>query len=185
MSANKVSPTFISLIAQSLMLILNDRVPGLESDPQRKISSLLNYANNSTIWEIRTAITAVWMMKSSPWRIGIECCAMTRLVVSTKTVRDSTELLTRSLMPVDSLRTLSSCSPISKQYNLCGVFFCYARKSPFLFVHPSTDHSVLRTKQNLDLNDEVARCKRMLDEKYFEAGRLRDEAVTKGDQNQD
>jgi len=42
-----------------------------------------------------------------------------------------------------------------------------------------------KTKQNLDLNDEVARCKRMLDEKYFEAGRLRDEAVTKGDQNQD
>ena len=35
------------------------------------------------------------------------------------------------------------------------------------------------------MNDEVARCKRMLDEKYFEAGRLRDEAVTKGDQNQD
>ena len=34
-----------------------------------------------------------------------------------------------------------------------------------------------RTKQNLDLNDELAKSKRMLDEKYFEAGRLREEAV--------
>ena len=42
-----------------------------------------------------------------------------------------------------------------------------------------------RTKANLDLNDELARSKRVLDEKYFEAGRLRDEAVSKGDQNQD
>ena len=187
MSANKVSPTVISLIAQPLILILNGRVPGLESDPQKKISLSLNYASSFMIWEIRTAITAVWMMKSSPWRIGIECCATTRPVVSTKIVRDSTEPLMRFLTPVDSLKTLSSCSPISKQYNLWGVFFCYAiqRISPFFFVHSSTDHSVLRTKQNLDLNDEVARCKRMLDEKYFEAGRLRDEAVTKGDQNQD
>jgi len=38
-----------------------------------------------------------------------------------------------------------------------------------------------KTKQNLDLNDELARSKRMLDEKYFEAGRLREEAVAKGD----
>ena len=35
------------------------------------------------------------------------------------------------------------------------------------------------------MNDELGRCKRLLDEKYFEAGRLRDEAVAKGDQNQD
>ena len=42
-----------------------------------------------------------------------------------------------------------------------------------------------RTKQNLDLNDELARSKRLLDEKYFEAGRLREEAVSKGDQNND
>ena len=35
------------------------------------------------------------------------------------------------------------------------------------------------------MNDELARSKRMLDEKYFEAGRLRDEAVQKGDQNAD
>ena len=35
------------------------------------------------------------------------------------------------------------------------------------------------------MNDELARSKRMLDEKYFEAGRLRDEAVQKGDQNSD
>ena len=40
-------------------------------------------------------------------------------------------------------------------------------------------------EQNLDLNDELARSKRMLDEKYFEAGRLREEAVAKGDQNND
>jgi len=40
---------------------------------------------------------------------------------------------------------------------------------------------VRRTKQNLDLNDEMARSKRLLDEKYFEAGRLREEAVSKGD----
>ena len=38
-----------------------------------------------------------------------------------------------------------------------------------------------RTKQNLDLNDELTRSKRLLDEKYFEAGRLRDESVAKGD----
>ena len=44
---------------------------------------------------------------------------------------------------------------------------------------------VNRTKQNLDLNDELARSKRMLDEKYFEAGRLREEAVSKGDVNND
>ena len=37
----------------------------------------------------------------------------------------------------------------------------------------------------MDLNDELARSKRMLDEKYFEAGRLREEAVSKGDQNND
>ena len=42
-----------------------------------------------------------------------------------------------------------------------------------------------RTKQNLDLNDELTRSKRLLDEKYFEAGRLRDEAVSKGDSNAD
>lgn len=42
-----------------------------------------------------------------------------------------------------------------------------------------------KTKQNLDLNDELSRSKRLLDEKYFEAGRLRDEAVNKGDQNAD
>ena len=45
--------------------------------------------------------------------------------------------------------------------------------------------SCKRTKANLDLNDELGRSKRVLDEKYFEAGRMRDEAVTKGDQNQD
>lgn len=35
------------------------------------------------------------------------------------------------------------------------------------------------------MNDELGRSKRLLDEKYFEAGRLRDEAVAKGDQNAD
>jgi len=39
-----------------------------------------------------------------------------------------------------------------------------------------------RSKQNLDLSDEQARSKRLLDEKYFEAGRLRDESISKGDQ---
>lgn len=43
------------------------------------------------------------------------------------------------------------------------------------------DVCVRRTKQNLDLNDEMARSKRLLDEKYFEAGRLREEAVSRGD----
>jgi len=41
---------------------------------------------------------------------------------------------------------------------------------------------IFRTKLNLSLNDECARAKRLLDEKYFEAGRLRDDAVAKGDQ---
>ena len=35
------------------------------------------------------------------------------------------------------------------------------------------------------MNDELAKSKRMLDEKYFEAGRLREEAVQRGDQNND
>jgi len=39
-----------------------------------------------------------------------------------------------------------------------------------------------KSKQNLDLSDEQARSKRLLDEKYFEAGRLRDESISKGDQ---
>ena len=41
---------------------------------------------------------------------------------------------------------------------------------------------IFRTKLNLSLNDECARAKRLLDEKYFEAGRLREDAVSKGDQ---
>lgn len=39
-----------------------------------------------------------------------------------------------------------------------------------------------KCKQNCDLSDELNRAKRVLDEKYFEAGRLRDESVAKGDQ---
>lgn len=39
-----------------------------------------------------------------------------------------------------------------------------------------------KSRQNMDLNEEQARCKKVLDEKYFEAGRLRDEAVAKGNQ---
>lgn len=39
-----------------------------------------------------------------------------------------------------------------------------------------------KSKHNLDLTDELQRSKRLLDEKYFEAGRLRDENVSKGDQ---
>jgi len=42
-----------------------------------------------------------------------------------------------------------------------------------------------KTKANLDLNDELTRSKRLLDEKYFEAGKLRDEAVMKSDSNAD
>jgi hypothetical protein len=42
--------------------------------------------------------------------------------------------------------------------------------------------NTFRTKLNLSLNDECARAKRLLDEKYFEAGRLREDAVAKGDQ---
>ena len=44
-------------------------------------------------------------------------------------------------------------------------------------------HVFNRTKQGLDLSDELARAKRLLDEKYFEAGRLREESVAKGDSN--
>lgn len=39
-----------------------------------------------------------------------------------------------------------------------------------------------KSKQNCDLTDEINRSKRVLDEKYFEAGRLRDESIVKGDQ---
>ena len=38
-----------------------------------------------------------------------------------------------------------------------------------------------KTRQQMDLNDEQARNKRLLDEKSLEAGRLRDEACSKGD----
>lgn len=38
-----------------------------------------------------------------------------------------------------------------------------------------------KSKQNCDLTDEMNRSKRVLDEKYFEAGRLRDESIVKGD----
>lgn len=39
-----------------------------------------------------------------------------------------------------------------------------------------------KSKQNCDLTDEINRSKRVLDEKYFEASRLRDESIVKGDQ---
>lgn len=39
-----------------------------------------------------------------------------------------------------------------------------------------------KTRQHAELTDEQARAKRLLDEKYFEAGRLRDESVARGDQ---
>lgn len=42
-----------------------------------------------------------------------------------------------------------------------------------------------KSKQNGDLGDEMNRSKRLLDEKYFESSRLRDEAVAKGDQVSD
>ena len=43
-------------------------------------------------------------------------------------------------------------------------------------------HLSEKSKQNCDLVDEMNRCKRILDEKFFEAGRLRDESIAKGDQ---
>lgn len=39
-----------------------------------------------------------------------------------------------------------------------------------------------KSKQNCDLTDEMNRSKRVLDEKYFESNRLRDESIVKGDQ---
>lgn len=38
-----------------------------------------------------------------------------------------------------------------------------------------------KSKQNCDLTDEMNRSKRVLDEKYFESNRLRDESIVKGD----
>lgn len=38
-----------------------------------------------------------------------------------------------------------------------------------------------KSRANVELTEEAARAKRLLDEKYFEAGRLRDESVAKGD----
>lgn len=38
-----------------------------------------------------------------------------------------------------------------------------------------------KQKQQVDLSEECARAKRLLDEKYLEAGRLREESVVKGD----
>ena len=39
-----------------------------------------------------------------------------------------------------------------------------------------------KSRQNMELQDELARSKRVLDEKIFEAGKLRDESNDKGDQ---
>jgi uncharacterized coiled-coil DUF342 family protein len=39
-----------------------------------------------------------------------------------------------------------------------------------------------KTRQNMELQDELQRSKRVLDEKFFEAGKLRDESNGKGDQ---
>jgi len=39
-----------------------------------------------------------------------------------------------------------------------------------------------KSKQNCDLVDEMNRSKRVIDEKQFEAGRLREESIVKGDQ---
>ena len=39
-----------------------------------------------------------------------------------------------------------------------------------------------KSRQNMELQDELARSKRVLDEKFFEAGKSRDESNAKGDQ---
>ena len=39
-----------------------------------------------------------------------------------------------------------------------------------------------KSRQNMELQDELGRSKRVLDEKFFEAGKLRDESNAKGDQ---
>ena len=38
-----------------------------------------------------------------------------------------------------------------------------------------------KSRQNMELQDELGRSKRVLDEKFFEAGKLRDESNAKGD----
>jgi len=38
-----------------------------------------------------------------------------------------------------------------------------------------------KTRQNMELQDELQRSKRVLDEKFFEAGKLRDENNGKSD----
>ena len=39
-----------------------------------------------------------------------------------------------------------------------------------------------KSRQNMELQDELSRSKRVLDEKFFESGKLRDESNVKGDQ---
>ena len=39
-----------------------------------------------------------------------------------------------------------------------------------------------KNRQNMELQDELSRSKRVLDEKFFEAGKLRDESNGRGDQ---
>jgi len=39
-----------------------------------------------------------------------------------------------------------------------------------------------KSRQNMELQDELGRSKRVLDEKFFEAGKTRDESNAKGDQ---
>jgi len=39
-----------------------------------------------------------------------------------------------------------------------------------------------KTRQNMELQDELGRSKRVLDEKFFEAGKLNDDTNQKGDQ---
>ena len=65
-----------------------------------------------------------------------------------------------------------------KRFSRQQLFLLASAKNEMLISYVLT-----RTKQGLDLSDELARAKRLLDEKYFEAGRLREESVAKGDSN--
>ena len=109
-----------------------------KSDHLRKISLSLNFANVSTILEIRTEITEVSMTRFSPWRTESVCSPTTRLVPSTRIARDSTAMPTKSLMPAASLRTSNSSSLTSKYLSVTSVLGPpYAAPFSLFFLHSS------------------------------------------------
>ena len=86
----------------------------LLSAARKRTSSLLNCASSCTICAARTGTTGASTMKFWPWRGATACWPTTGHVASMSTAIASITALTRLLRHASSLKTLSSCSLISK-----------------------------------------------------------------------